>query len=63
MGSEYEIQGRKIKCQFCGCTNFTTRKTILDTRGFMLFNMGWANKSADNYICDDCGHIMWFMPK
>lgn len=63
MGKEYEIQGRKLKCQFCGSEKFSTRKSLLNTRGLTFFEWDWMNKSADNYICDDCGYIMWFLPK
>jgi hypothetical protein len=29
--------------------------------GLALFDMEWASSEALNYVCDRCGHILWFM--
>jgi len=26
-----------------------------------FFGLDWANKEATNYICENCGYVMWFM--
>jgi predicted nucleic-acid-binding Zn-ribbon protein len=57
---EYEIKGHKLSCPICGNTLFYARKTLLNTRGATFFGLDWANKNADNYICENCGHILWF---
>lgn len=32
----------------------------MNTSGATLFGLDWANRNADNYICEYCGHILWF---
>jgi hypothetical protein len=61
MDKETEIQGRKLVCPFCAGTYFSQRSSLLNTRGLAFFDLDWANKSADNYICKSCGYIMWFI--
>jgi predicted nucleic-acid-binding Zn-ribbon protein len=58
---EYEIKGHKLACPICNNTNFWTRKSLLNTKGLTLLELDWANKQADNYICDKCGYVMWFL--
>ena len=36
------------------------REYLLNTRAASFFNFDWANKAALTYICEQCGHIMWF---
>ena len=55
------IRGKKLLCQVCGHDRFWTRETLMNTPGMTIMGLDWANKTATNYICDSCGHIMWFM--
>ena len=60
---EREVKGYKLSCPVCGHNKFWTRQTLMNTRGLTFFNLDWANQSADNYICDNCGYVMWFLEK
>ena len=33
---------------------------LLNTRAASFFNFDWANRAALTYICEQCGHILWF---
>ncbi|MDQ7793317.1 MAG: DNA-binding protein [bacterium] len=60
--SEHEVAGRKLACPFCDHNRFWTRRTLMNTRGATFFNLDWANREAHNYICEQCGYVLWFMP-
>lgn len=61
---QYEIApGWFMKCTFCGVDRFWFRKAQLNTALATFFDMDWANKSANCYVCAHCGYIHWFLPK
>jgi hypothetical protein len=62
-GSPVEIAGRRLVCPVCQGERFTTRRTLLNTRGATFFGLDWANRNATNHICGRCGYIFWFLPK
>jgi hypothetical protein len=35
----------------------------MNTKGATLFGWEWLNKAADNYVCDSCGYVVWFLEK
>lgn len=55
------INGREVPCPMCGHDRFWTRKTLMNSRGASFLNFDWANKAAENYICEECGYVFWFM--
>lgn len=57
----YSVDGHQLQCQICGHDQFWYRKTLMNTPGVTFLGMEWANKQAENYICNNCGYIMWFM--
>ena len=57
------VYGKSLSCPVCSYDKFWTRKTLLNSRAATLFNLEWANKNATNHICDQCGHILWFVEK
>ncbi|RJQ45967.1 MAG: hypothetical protein C4538_07580 [Nitrospiraceae bacterium] len=59
----YEAGGRDMKCPICGHEEFWKRKTLMNTKGLTFWELDWLNKEADNYVCDRCGYILWFLPK
>jgi hypothetical protein len=61
--AEHIIQGNKLTCPVCARTMFWTRTTLMNTPGMTFFDFDWANKSAKNYVCDNCGHVLWFLEK
>lgn len=59
---EYFIKkGLKLECVICKGTLFGIRETLMNTKGMTFLNLDWANKSATNYICNDCGYVHWFL--
>ncbi len=58
--STITVKGKRLECPVCGNKRFFTRSSLLNTRGLTFFNLDWANKSATNYICGNCGYIYWF---
>jgi len=52
-----------LRCPVCGNETFRERTTLLNTKGMAFFNLEWANKSAENFICARCGYIYWFLPR
>ncbi|QBA65024.1 hypothetical protein [Muriicola soli] len=56
------IKGRKLKCTICENDTFWMRKTLMNTKGMTFFKLDWANREAENYICDSCGYVHWFLP-
>jgi hypothetical protein len=59
---EYEVLGHKLTCPICQHQLFTTRRSLLNTRGLSFFDLDWANRQATNFVCAQCGHILWFLP-
>ena len=57
------IMGHKLECQVCKHDKFWTRETLMNTPKMTFFKLDWANKTAQNYICDNCGYVHWFMKK
>jgi DNA-directed RNA polymerase subunit RPC12/RpoP len=55
------VGGRLIRCPVCGHDRFAQRRTLLSSRAAALFNTQWASDSAATRICQQCGHILWFL--
>lgn len=61
---EYFVKkGLKLECVICKNTTFWTRTTLMNTKGLTFLNLEWANKSATNYVCNECGYVHWFLEK
>jgi predicted nucleic-acid-binding Zn-ribbon protein len=58
-----EIHGHVLKCLICGHEEFHKRQAQLNTAAASFFGFDWANRSALCYVCAQCGHIHWFLPK
>lgn len=58
----FAINGHALTCPVCRSTRFWTRRSLLNTKGMTFMDLDWLNKEADNYVCDTCGYIMWFLP-
>lgn len=56
-----EVKGNKLVCPVCGHKEFWTRRSLLNTTGLTFLGLDWANRSAQNYVCNHCGHIIWFL--
>ncbi len=55
------VGGWDLECPICGHREFWKRKTLMNTPGLTFFGVEWANRQADNYVCDACGHVLWFV--
>jgi rubrerythrin len=58
--SVHTIKGNPLECPVCKHDRFWTRKTLLNTAGATFWGFDWANRQARNYVCESCGHILWF---
>lgn len=56
----YEISGHPVTCAHCRNDRFFTRRAALVSGGATFLASDWPNAGATNYICADCGHLMWF---
>lgn len=59
--TSYFVKGHQLYCPICKHEQFWTRETLMNTPGMTFFGIEWANKSAQNYICNNCGHVLWFI--
>ena len=59
--SRRTVDGHDLRCPVCAHDLFWKRQTLLNTPGLTFFGVEWANKRADNYVCDRCGHMLWFL--
>lgn len=59
--TEKFIFGNKLICAVCNNDTFWERETLMNTKGMSFFNLDWANKSAQNLVCDKCGYVHWFL--
>ena len=63
IAKKVSMWGKSLSCPICHHDKFWQRDTLLNSRVATFFKFDWANKSAQNYICDQCGHILWFVEK
>ena len=63
IATERLIKGNKLECAVCKNDTFWERQTLMNTPGMTFLGLEWANKKAQNYICDHCGHVHWFLNK
>jgi predicted nucleic-acid-binding Zn-ribbon protein len=61
MGSERIINGKPLTCAHCGGQSFDERQVLLDTAGMAFFKLDWLNKSANVFVCQECGRLEWFL--
>ncbi len=61
--NQVRVKGKKLECHHCNNDTFWKRETLMNTPGMTFFKLDWANKRAQNYICDNCGYVHWFMNK
>lgn len=56
-----KVNGYELTCPICKGKTFDKRNSLLNSRGFTLLGLDWANQGAINYICETCGYIYWFL--
>ena len=59
------INGKQLKCPFCGNTNFLKSNLRLNTITTTFFSGLWAflAKGGKGYICSECGLLQEFYKK
>ena len=57
------IRGRQLACPICKHTQFFTQEYLLNTRVATFFNFDWTDCTAQTFICEQCGNILWFVPQ
>jgi predicted nucleic-acid-binding Zn-ribbon protein len=57
----YEIAGIQVECAHCGGNAFDERSAQLNTAGATFVGLDWANKNATVLVCQNCGHLEWFL--
>lgn len=55
------VRGKLIKFPICGHDQFWKRRTLLNTSILTFFGFDWANRESQNFVCGECGHILWFL--
>lgn len=60
---ERTIKGNKLECPVCKHDKFWAKETLMNTPGMTFLGLEWANKNAQNFICDNCGFVYWFLKK
>jgi hypothetical protein len=55
--------GLRLQCLICNCELFWYRQAQLNTATATFFQLDWLNRSAICLVCDQCGHIHWFLPR
>ena len=60
---QIDIGTLRLKCHVCGNDTFWTRTAKLNTTVAEFLDLGWANQSADCYVCSKCGYVHWFLPQ
>lgn len=55
------VKGKTLECPVCNNDKFWERKTLMNTPGMTFIGFDWANKTAQNYICGNCGYVYWFL--
>ena len=53
--------GEQLRCQVCEFEKFFHREAKLNTTLMTLFNLDWANATAECWVCGRCGYIHWFL--
>ena len=58
---KHSIKGHQLSCPVCENDTFWTRETLMNTKGMTFLKLDWANKQAQNFVCDNCGYVHWFL--
>lgn len=54
--------GTNLRCEICKHTRFYRREGKVTTTAMTLFELEWANPSAECMVCESCGYVHWFLP-
>jgi hypothetical protein len=57
------VLGKPLACPVCANVRFRTGEAMLNTPVATLLGIDWAKPSATTHVCDECGHVLWFVEK
>ncbi len=57
----YTAAGKLVTCSHCGGERFKKREAQLNTALMSAMDLDCFNESAVALICEDCGHLEWFI--
>ena len=57
------IDGKELKCMYCGYDKFWQADTILNKKWLAFFDLEAWSKVGKAYICDKCGYKHEFISK
>lgn len=57
------INGKELKCMYCGHNMFWQAETLLNQKWLSIFNQEAWGKSGKAFICDKCGYKHEFISK
>jgi len=60
-GEKVVIKGRALECYHCGSHHFDRREAQLHTAGMTFLKLEWLNKTAEVFVCVQCGRLEWFL--
>lgn len=60
---QFAVGGKKVGCPICDGQVFDRSSAQLNTSVATFLNFDWANKTADNLVCLNCGYVLWFVKK
>lgn len=55
------VRGRQLRCNVCGFGSFWAKQVQLHTPMMTFLDLEAWNRVADCAICEQCGHIHWFV--
>lgn len=56
------VAGHRLRCPICEHERFHQRSALLTSRRRALFDLEWLSPRAEIYVCERCGHVLWFKP-
>ena len=57
----YTIDGKKLARIICKNDKLYHQNTLMNTPGLTFFGIEWLNAEAENYVCNNCGYVHWFL--
>jgi hypothetical protein len=61
VGETIRVKDQPLQCKHCGRDRFVHRTAQLSTTFLTLFDLGLLSKSAEVYVCSNCGFLHWFL--
>jgi hypothetical protein len=64
MTEPIKINGKELKCLFCGGSQFGVYNTLLNKKWLAMLDWEWLSpKEGKAYVCKNCGYKQEFFSK